>query len=393
MKKFLLSTILSMFAFNAFAVETIEIWTSSEPVQKAIKNATLGFEKEYGAKINVTVLSKDLTSQFKTAALTGKGPDIFTWAHDVIGELAESGLIEPVSISPTLQKAFLPVALKGYQYKGKFYGYPYDIEAIALIYNKKLLKNAPKTMEELVDISLKMKKKNNGNYGFLYDMGNFFFSFPLISANGGYIFKDKNGSLDASDVGVANAGAIKGLTFIKSLTDKGIVPESTDRSNAFAKMKQGKLAATIDGPWAISDLRKNKIDYGIAPIPSIDGGNPKPFVGSHGFIIRRSSKNKDLAKILIEEYLVTKKGIISMYKADPRGPSRVDAIEELSKGNSDLKALMKSAENGIPMPNIPAMGAVWGAMGDALKLTISGKQTPESALKHAKKQILSKTKK
>lgn len=372
--------------------ETIEIWTSSEPVKKAIENASAGFSKEYGAKINITVLSKDLTSLFKTAAVAGKGPDIFAWAHDVIGDLAESGLIEPVTLAPDLKKAFLPVALNAFTYRGKVYGYPYDVEAVALIYNKNLIAKLPASMEEIVKFSLDLKKKNNGQYGFLYDLNNFFFSFPFISAGGGYIFKNENGTLNAKDVGLANDGAVKGVEFIKSLKDQDIVPGSTDRSAAFTKMKEGKLAMTIDGPWALAELKQNNINYGIAPIPTLNGKQPKPFVGTHGFIIRRSSKNKDLAKVLIEQYLVSKKGVLALYQADPRGPARADAIAELSKDNADLRQFMESAKVGVPMPNIPAMGAVWNAMGAALSLTVTGKEVPKKALEHAKTQILSQVK-
>jgi len=394
--KNLCALMLCLFSFVSTSLaaeqEALEIWTSSESVKKAIENATAGFSKEYGAKIKITVLSKDLTSLFKTAAVAGKGPDIFAWAHDVIGDLAESGLIEPVALSPELKKAFLPVALNAFTYRGKVYGYPYDVEALALIYNKKLIAKAPSSMEEVVKFSLDLKKKNNGQYGFLYDLNNFFFSFPFISAGGGYIFKDTNGTLNAKDIGLANEGAVKGVEFIKSLKDQEIVPGSTDRSAAFTKMKEGKLAMTIDGPWALNELKQNNVSYGIAPIPTLNGKQPRPFVGTHGFIIRRSSKNKDLAKVLIEQYLVSKKGILALYQADPRGPSRADAIAELSKDNVDLRQFMESAKNGVPMPNIPAMGAVWNAMGSALMLTITGKELPKKALEHAKTQILSQVK-
>jgi maltose-binding protein MalE len=53
---------------------------------------------------------------------------------------------------------------------------------------------------------------------------------------------------------------------------------------------------------------------------------------------------------------------------------------------------MESAKEGIPMPNIPAMAAVWNAMGSALSLSLTGKEEPKKALEHAKTQILSSVK-
>ncbi len=390
MKKFLL--VVTLFASSMLcAQEKVTIWTSSEHVKNAIIKSMRDFKKEYGAEAEITVLNKDLTSQFKTAALAKKGPDILVWAHDVVGDLAESGLIEPIKLSRNLRKAFLPVALEAFTYKGKIYGYPYDLEAVALIYNKKLVKKAPGSMEELVNIAKKIN--NSGNYGFLFDYRNFFFSFAFISAGGGYIFKNNNDQLDVTDIGLANEGSIAGATFLLSLVDQKIIPESTDRSIAFNKMKAGTLAMTIDGPWAINDLKKNNIEYGISPIPSLQGNIPRPFVGTHGFIIRRSSPNKELAKEFIENYLVTKEGILSLYNEDPRGPSRFDVINEIKKTNKDLAQFLKSAQIGIPMPNVPEMSAIWGAAGGALGLISSHQASPKNALIQAKRQIMESLKK
>ncbi|MEI8346453.1 MAG: extracellular solute-binding protein, partial [Pseudomonadota bacterium] len=150
---------------------------------------------------------------------------------------------------------------------------------------------------------------------------------------------------------------------------------------------------TINGPWMQANLLKNKIDYGIAPIPSLNGKKPKPFVGTHGFIIRRSSPNRALAKEFVEKYLLTQKGIMALYQKDPRGPSRKDVLEELSKKDENLKQFMASAQNGVPMPNVPEMGVVWTAVGSALSLVLSGQEKPKEALTKAKAQIVSSLKK
>jgi maltose/maltodextrin transport system substrate-binding protein len=371
--------------------QTVSIWTSSENVKKAIEGQSLKFEKSFGVKVKIDVLNKDLTTQFKTAAMTGKGPDILCWAHDVVGELAESGIIAPLDLSDQFKSNFLPAAIKAYTYKNSIYGYPYDIESVALIYNKDLVSSPPQTMEELIAFAKKFNKHNPEKSAFLYDIKSFFFSFPIIASNGAYIFKQEDSGLNARDLGLANEGAIKAVSFLNKVINDGIIPASTDRSIAFNKMKEGKLAMTIDGPWAIEELKKAKINYGIAKIPSYLNNAAKPFVGSHGFFIRRSSKNIDLAKELIEKYLVSKEGIIALYKEDPRGPSRADSLNELSKDNEDLVSFFNSAKDGIPMPNIPQMGAVWGAMGSALNLIFHNREGVKEALEIAVNQIKNST--
>lgn len=362
------------------------IWTSNEGAAKAINEIKADYEKEYKQKIVVEVLNKDLTSLFKTAALTGKGPDILLWANDVSGELAQSGLVEPLDELPFLTENFLPVSLKAFKYKGRLYGYPYAVESLALFYNKNMIQTPPTSFEEIEQIALKITNPAKKVYGFLYDFKTFFFSFPILNASGGYIFgEDQTGGLNSKDIGIQ--GFADGLTFLQGLNTKGIIPSSTDRGIAFENFKSNKLAFMIDGPWAIKDLNESKINYGIAVLPTFKGKVARPFVGVHGFMVRRSSKNKLRAKEFIEKFLLSKKGITTFYKFDNRAPARIDVLTELSKSDPKVEILRKSAENGIAMPNIPQMGSVWTAMGKALSLSLEQKMPAKDALNLVVNQI------
>ena len=388
--------LIGMFCFSCLCATALQaapsngkltVWTSSENVKNALDESKAAFEKEMNATVEVTILNREVTGKFKVAAATKKGPDILVWANDVVGELAESGLIEPLQLSPSLRKAYLKIAVDAFTYKGKIYGYPYDLEAVALIYNKKLVPTPPETMDDLIRIAKNLNDKKTGQYGFLYEIGTFFFSAGFFTAGDGYIFKDHNGTLDVTDIGLDKPEALRGGRLLHTLVSEGVVPESTDYSVAFNEMTKGKLGMTINGPWLQSDLVKSKIDYGVAPLPLLGGKRPKPFVGSHGFMIRRSSDNKDLAKLFIEDYLVTAKGITTLYQKDPRGPCRNDVITELGAKDKNLLSFMQSVENGYPMPNVPEMAAVWSAMDSAVKVIISGRDTPENALFTAVGQI------
>lgn len=386
---------LSVYAQNLQA--EIHIWTSSENVARALQTLTPAFEKDFGVKVVTSVLNKDLTTQFKTAAIAGKGPDIFCWAGDVIGELASSGLVEPVIMPNAMRAEFLASALDSFTFEGKLYGYPYDIEAVALITNKSLLPTVPTSFEELADWSVRFQKENPDSYGLLFDLKNFYFNFGLLSAGGGYIFGQQDSPtgviLNPYDIGLANEGAIKGATFLHQLTTRGITPTSSDRNVAFEKFLKGKLAAMIDGPWAVKDLIRSGIPFDVHPLPTLGGQPAKPFVGTHGFIIRRSSPQKELAKELIEKYLVTAQAMATLYREDPRGPSRKDTLSILQSELEPsmlhiLKQFYASAENATPMPNISAMGPVWSSMGAAFDLIFQKNVAPKAALEDAKTKIL-----
>lgn len=375
-----------LFTTNTLA-NNLVIWTSNEGVGKALNEIKKDFEEKYKRTIIVEVLNKDLTSLFKTAALTGKGPDILLWANDVSGELAQSGLIEPLDELDWMKKELLPVSLKAFRYKGRLYGYPYAVESLALFYNNQMLKEAPKSFEELFVWAKKNTDSKNGQFAFLFDIKTFFFSFPILNSGDGYIFGETENGLNPLDVGINRQGFIDGLSYLQKLTKEGIIPTSTDRGVAFEKFKARKNAVTIDGPWAIKDLDESGVPYSMAVLPTLKGKVSKPFVGVHGFMIRRSSKNKLSAKIFIEEFLLSKKSAVLFYKFDKRAPARLDALLELSQLDSKLNILKESAASGVAMPNIPQMGSVWGAMGKALSLSLEQNMDPKKALDSVVGQI------
>lgn len=386
-----LALLMALACFNARAELTI--WTSSENIARALKLLTPAFEKEFSHKVKVTILNKDLTSQFKTAAISGKGPDIFCWAHDVVGELASSGLIEPINLSQKQRKEYFPSALKSFTYNDRLYGYPYDVESIAIIRNKDLAPKPFKTFEELYQWSLAYKQRDT--HPFLFDIKNFYFNYLFLSTPGGYIFgkAPQIEALDPKNIGLSNQDAIAGISFLNQFVAQGIIPTSSNRNVAFEKMLANKLAITIDGPWAVKDLIRAKVNFSVDPLPQLAGKDSKPFIGTHGFIIRRSSQNKLLAKELIEKYFMTPAALVTIYQQDPRGPSKPQVLKLLKttldpESLNILETFAHSAANGDPMPNITAMGPVWSSMGTAFEHIFQKGLEPKNALNKAKNTIL-----
>lgn len=391
---YLLSLCFLFLSFGAHSSENvIEIWTSSENIKKALSKQAQSFEEKYQTKVLITVLNKELKTQFQTAGLSQKGPDILCWAHDVVGELANSGLIEPIVMNPKLREKLVAQAVEAFSYEGNLYGYPYALESLALMTNRKLLPNVPTSFEALASLSKEIRSQNSQQYGLLFELKSFYFSYPLLAAGTNGVFeRDPQGRLLPSKPTIDSNAMISNAQFLQSLARESIVPSSVDRSIAFELFTQGKVAAIIDGPWAIADLVKSGLDFEVSPLPTLNNQNTRPFLGTHGFMLRRSSKNKQLALELIERYLMTKEGIAEIYRHDPRSPTRADSLELLKSDLSEqeikrLEAFLKSAENGLAMPNIPQMGAVWPVMGEALEYIIQGLKPPEEVLPLALRKL------
>lgn len=391
---YLLSLCFLFLTLGAHSSENvIEIWTSSENIKNALSKQARAFEEKYQTKVLITVLNKELKTQFQTAGLSQKGPDILCWAHDVVGELANSGLIEPIVMNPDLRKKLVSQAVEAFSYEGNLYGYPYALESLALMTNRNLLPEVPNSFEELAKISQAIRLKNSQHYGVLFELKSFYFSYPLLAAGTDGIFeRDDQGRLLPAQPTINSPAMVANAQFLQSLARDSIVPSSVDRSIAFELFTQGKVAAIIDGPWAIADLVKSGVDFEVSPLPTLNENHSRPFLGTHGFMLRRSSKNKQLALELIERYLMTKEGIAEIYRHDPRSPTRADSLELLKadlsvKEIKRLEAFLQSAENGLAMPNIPQMGAVWPVMGEALEYIIQSLRPPEEVLPLALKKL------
>ena len=306
------------------------------------------------------------------------------WGHDRYGEWVKSGLLTPIEPTKEELNKFQDVAWKAMTVDGKIYGYPVSIEAIALICNKDIVPQAPKTFEEL--IALDDKLKGEGKRAIMWDYNNAFFSYPLLSANGGYAFKRKaDGSYDVKDTGVNNEGAKMGVKFLVDLIKGDHMQKGADYGIMESSFVNGKVACIINGPWSWGQY--SKIKYSVNPIPTLNGKPGKPFVGVQGMTINQASPNKDLAKEFLLNYLLTDEGLEEMNKDKPLGAAALKSYEAKLEKDERIATTMANAKIGDPMPSVPEMNRFWSSLQTALKNATTGRQTIEEALKTAEDRI------
>lgn len=365
----------------------ITVWTPMTEMA-VLNNIAEDFKKEYKIAVKIMrVPFEELQPKFQVAAPVGQGPELITGPHDWIGPFATAKLIAPIDVTREKLKQFIPVGLKAMSYGGKLYGLPLSLEAIGLIYNKKLVPRAPETLEELIKIAQELNRGDQN--GFLFDINDFYFAWPFFGGYGAYIFKETKNGLDPLDIGLDNAGAIKAAQLILDFQEKyKLIPRGTNKDIASGRFIAGKLAMTINGPWALVDYKKTGIDYAVARIPKLENGKyPTPLVGVFGVMLNSKAKNK-VAAVKFMNFLCNRKNQVAIYLAGGRIPSRFDAQAdpEVIK-NPDIRAIGECANAGTPMPNIPALSQVWQPMAEALQLITTKKQKPEEALAGASKRI------
>lgn len=383
--------------------DSLLMWVNADPTQvKALRSEADAYTKKTGIKVNFQKVN--MTDQAKKLAIAGpagKGPDLFFQPHDRIGDLVTQGLAAPVDkyLSNDERAKYSKAAINAVTYSYKepslgdskaqphLYGFPQVIETYALFYNKDLVKKVPTTMDELMTQAKSLTNASQKKYGFLFQANNLYFAYPFFKNYGGYVFGGPAGG-DATDIGLNNAGSIKGGEAIQKFFTEGLIPVSIKADLESGLFKSGKAAMVIDGPWAIPDYQKALGDkLGSAPIPSINGKPAQSFSGVKSWMLSYYSKNKywaaDLAKFLTND-----KNSEHYYKVAGEMPPRPAVLDAIS--DPIYQGFSKQIKSATPMPNVPEMQQVWQPINDGLTFISKGKDVKsvlDDAVKKIKQQI------
>ena len=373
--------------------DSIKVWTGMDAEYPTLLAQCQDFEKQTGKKIELLkVPFNDLRNKYLIAAPAGLGPDIVIGAQDWVGILATAGLLDPIPQTAIKSEDFFPAAIESVKFDHQVYMAPLCMESLALFRNKKYMPERPASLEELVSEAEKIQHETNDEVkGFYFEVKNAYFSMPFLTADGGYMLgKDKNGDYCATDIGLANEGAVKGAEFLRSLvqTHKLFQVGATDNL-AQTIFIQNKAAVVIQGPWFLDALHKSKenIDYAIEPFPPTASGNiPHPILGVQGFMLNKYSPRKDDAAQLIS-FLESDKNMADMSLASGRPPTTPKALE-LCRNNKDIADFTEICKEAIPMPTNPASAQIWEPTKQSLELICGGKVEIRQELAENKERIL-----
>ncbi|MEP7287669.1 MAG: maltose ABC transporter substrate-binding protein [Chloroflexota bacterium] len=360
---------------------TLTIWVNPER-QAIIEAAGKDFSAKYNVPVRVQTMNfGDIRTNFNIAAPAGNGPDIIAGANDWIGELYSNGLLATVDLADKV-KSFDPVAVQAFTYDGKTVGVPYQVEAVAMFYNKDLVPTPPTTWDETQAVATKLQADKKADQGFAFTVtGELYGHYGLLTSYGGGVFgRDAQGGYDAKQVIMDNAGSIQAATELDKLVKAGVLKDGVTYDVAKDLFLKGRLAMWVNGPWELDNIRKSGINFGIAVIPA---GTEKahPFVGVQGFMVSKLSKNALLAQAFVSEFLATDDTMLKLYQAQFGVPAWLPTRTKVT--NPDIDAFSASIANGDPLPGIPAMASVWTLSNNALNLVYQQKAAPDAAMKDA----------
>jgi arabinogalactan oligomer/maltooligosaccharide transport system substrate-binding protein len=360
-------------------VDKLVVWTRSaegEPGFESYKKVGANYTAAGGSPVEfVTVPDAEFKNKVSISAPAGEGPDVMgPVAHDWLGEFALQQIALEVPQDSLTPKVFFDSAIQASTYEGKLYGIPQQIESVGLIRNPKILPDAPKSWDDLLNAA---KTKTEGDQvGFIFPALNAYHTYGILRGFGGYVFKYANGKYDTNDIGINNAGAVEAYKFLRDIVNKQPAFQGIDSQSQAdlvkGKMEAGQAGAVIDGPWAQQGIQKAGVAYEVDMIPPLPNGQPtRPFLGVQVWVASAYSKNKDAALDLLR-FLTCSDSAIEQFKADHKVPARQDVFgDEAVKSDKYVAKWMEEAQVGEPMPNIPAMSNVWKPWTDAMEAIIT----------------------
>lgn len=343
-RKFIATALATIFVSSFAHADTINMWVRSGSGGGAFQAVIDAYNAKGGDKVELTVIPTDqMVQKYATAVAGGQAPDaisidiVYNPAFAAAGQLED--LTEFARALPYFN-SLAPAHVKAGTYEDHVYGLPLLVETSVFVWNKNLYKQAgldpdkaPATWEEIAANAEKIGKLGDGNSGFYFSGGGcggcMIFTFgPLVWGAGADIISDegKTATLDTPQMR-------KAVEYYRGMVASGAVPASaaTDNGVDFLKFLGNKVGQQSLGAFGIGQIitQHPEIDFGVMPIPSVDG-KPTSFAGGDNIIITQGTPRvQQIEKFL--DYVYSEEGQRIMAEKGSL-PTRTDIAEKVLKG-------------------------------------------------------------
>ncbi|WP_413318478.1 extracellular solute-binding protein [Agrococcus sp. 1P02AA] len=361
---------------------SLVVWMD-ENRASALEPVIAEFEEATGTTVEVIIKEfNTLAADFITQAPSGDGPDIVLGPHDAIGKLVQNGVAEPIELGDAVGD-FQEVGIEAMSNGGSVYGVPVSIESIALVRNTALAPEAPATWDELVQVGEAAVAAGDAEYPVLIGLdpnaADPYHLYPLQASFGGPIFGvNEDGSYNADDLQMGNEGNLEFAEALAAWGESGVLNLNISQDIAKEQFASGASPFTITGPWSLEQFDDAGIEYAIDPIPAAGDLPATPFVGVQGFFLSAYSQNPIVATQFLTDYIASEEAQTAIYEAGDRAPALTAAFDA-AQSNETVAAFGEVGAEGVPMPNIPEMDAVWADWGAIQAQIISGQAADPAA--------------
>ncbi|QNK40591.1 sugar ABC transporter substrate-binding protein [Caproicibacter fermentans] len=343
------------------------------------------FKEKYGVSVTVQKGTEDNLKKAKLEAVAKSGADVFMLAHDLSYQAIVQGILLPFdnSIVQGMKDAVSPVALKTVTKDGKVYGAPVSVETSVLFYNKKLVKTPATTFEEIFQKAKTYNDAKQNKFWFLFNANEGSPLYPLLSTYGYNLF-----GADGTDENKPNFDTpefLKGLQVIQKfhllMPMKAVDSSNTDFLNK--QFTSGKAGYIMSGPWDVKTYEKANVDFGVIPIPTYDGKQPKVFSYIQNAHVASYTKYPKAAQ-LFAQFLVSNESAELLYSKAGKITARKDVSKVSGLSTDPISgAILEAFQKSAPMPSVKRISYFWTVIGEIGPEVFDEKLSPEDAQKKA----------
>lgn len=356
-----------------------------------------------GQSVNWVNETTPSPSNYVAAALACQAPDVLIGTSDFAGGLYFDGFLANLSryLPASAFSSFISSAMADVTQNGAVYGFPLNVNGVAMIYNKKLVATPPNTTNQMISLAKNITVTSGGKitvaglvYGVDSDGG---YRYPAWQAGfGGQMF-NPNGTPDLN-----TPASVYALEFLNnfSTVDKIEPPGVTTESTYQDLFAQGDAGMIFDGPWNI-DMYLNALGHGnvgVAPIPIVSqtGLHPRPLWGSIGAFVSLPNASGASSTLFNESIK------FSQFLASPAVESELfnssGDIPSIASTFSYVESLNISFENGFlqqffqysqPFPNTPQMTYFWDPYATEVSSYVSGSISAQAAMNGIQSSMVS----
>jgi len=333
--------------------------------------------------------------------------DVFVIDNIWIPEFAEAGWLMDVTehVTPEIKGSLFPEALEAAEYpagSGKYYGLPWYIDTKYLLYNKNMLtkagiKEPPKTLDELWDQALTLKKKGIAKYPIAWSWTQqecLICDFTILTTLFGGRLVDEAGKPVFNE-----GGGVAALEWMAKSMEEGITSWA---SLAFTEPDVARVFSTGDAAFALSwlssyeGINRPELLAGACGITHAPGSDLLPegvsINGSTFYGISSGCKQKDAAVNLVKFWtgLDPQKSYVKFLF--PMWMQLFDTPKIFREGIFDILDVVKYQYNHmVTRPRIAKYAILSKELQQAIHEALTRLKTPQQALNDAAKRLMTNT--
>ncbi len=333
-----------------------------------------------------------------SSLLLGKSPfDVILIDVTWLPKYAAAGWLEPMDkwINTENWHSLANGARLGNTYNNQIYRWPLVADMGLLYWRTDLLEKPPKTPEELIEVSLNLKRKGLITYGYVWQgrqyEGLSCVFLEVLNAFGGEWL-----SKESKQINLKSKESNNAAKWLKELITSGASPSSVtnfSETESLQAFETGQAALMRNWPYAWAELQKEtslvKGKVGVTTMVSKNGISPTATLGSWGFSILKSSSNKDAAYKAIE-FLTSVESQKKLFLINGYTPTKkiVFKDKELKRTAPLITVLEKALSISKPRPQTPLYAQISNVLQTQLSTILTNQITPEKgmALAHEKSQ-------